>query len=114
MAMAKYVCKAKVAGMNASDEYVRDKWADKRLLFAEHVNLCKYGTVGKFWLKTKKQLWQEVIEEETGIASYRSAVYVEARMIHDLVDEWVSFRKVSRELSVWAWRGSMSFSGVSM
>jgi hypothetical protein len=43
----------------------------KRLLFAPHITLNKHGTIGAFWGKPKKALWQEIIARERKVSALR-------------------------------------------
>ena len=59
--------KAKVQGYYKG-KIVPDKYMTKRLLFKPSTGLRKHGTIGKFWLKSPKALWQEVRDKERQIA----------------------------------------------
>ena len=65
--LAHYITKAKIKGTKKGRP-VADKYASKRLLFKAGLNIKKYGTIGKFWVRSKKRLWDEVKAREARIA----------------------------------------------
>jgi len=70
-----YLAKAKITGY-VQGEPVDDYYAEKRLLFKPNLGLKKFGTLGSFWGRPKRELWQEVIEEELRISEALGNPYV--------------------------------------
>ena len=98
-----YITKGKMRG-TVDGHVVPDGYADKRLLFKPNLGLRKYGTIGPFWVKPRKQLWEEIkalekkIAEGLGQAGMPSLV----RHFHEMFGETVPLRKIERSLGAHA------------
>lgn len=64
--LAHYVTKAKLPGW-ANGERVDDYYARKRLLFVPKLGLVKSHTIGAFWERPKKAVWQDIVDHEKRI-----------------------------------------------
>ena len=75
---------------------------DKRLYFAKECKLNKVGSIGQFWQKPQKQLWQQCIDRERNIEETAKDIdlYDEAKNIHDLIDGFFPFRRILRNLAL--------------
>jgi hypothetical protein len=62
-----YILKAKVGGFNKQGRRVADKWADERIMFRSKLGIKKVATVGKFFVKSKAALWNDIKEQERTI-----------------------------------------------
>jgi hypothetical protein len=97
--LAFYLTKAKLSGV-VKGQYVEDYYARKRLLFEANLGLKKFGTVGAFWEKPKKELWQEIAAEEKQIADALQQNNVSAYVQHlyDMLDGTVSLKELERSI----------------
>lgn len=80
-----------------------DRYSDKRLLFAKYCTLNKHGVIGKFWHKSIKQIWDDVIDEERLISATISEHYDitrAAKYLHRLTDGYIPFRRIRRNLAL--------------
>lgn len=95
--LAHYVTKARIAGYRKGKK-VEDYYAEKRLLFTTGLKIKKYGEIGDFWLKPKKQLWQEIIDIEKRIAEGLEKPNVErlCKHVHDFIGGYVSLKDIRR------------------
>lgn len=64
--IAHYITKAKKPGYHDRKK-VDDYYAPKRLLFKAGLKIKKYGEIGDFWVKPKKQIWLAIIDVEKRI-----------------------------------------------
>lgn len=98
-----YVTKAKIS-CTLNGKLVDDLYRDKRLLFRSGLGLRKYGTIGPFWQPSKKKIWDEVCEENKGIAEGMKQPFmkqlVEAAL--DLVSPSFTRKQVERRLGFFA------------
>ncbi|MBL4886288.1 MAG: hypothetical protein JKY95_17380 [Planctomycetaceae bacterium] len=77
----RYIFKAKVKGF-WKGKPVEDKWKHKRLLFKKNLSFKKVGTIGKFWMKPKKVLWQQVKDVEKRIGEGLEQAGMEELVVH--------------------------------
>jgi len=88
--LCRYICKTK-------------EHADKRVFFAEDVNLNKHGTIGKFWHKPTKQIWADVIKEQRQISATMNEaephITRAARYLHNLIDGYYPLKRIRRSLA---------------
>jgi hypothetical protein len=100
-----YVTKAKVA-VTTRHGYIEDYFADKRRLFQPKIKLQKYGTIGKFWVKPKKALEQEIAAEQETIAEAleKQEIRRYVKHIYDLLCETVPMKKIERSVGLLAAR----------
>jgi len=94
---ARYITKAKTRGYINNRE-VADKYKRKRLLFRPHLKLRKYGTIGDFWEKPKKEIWQDIIEIEKRIAEGLAKPNIKklAHHVHEMFGQCVPLSTVER------------------
>lgn len=93
-----YAVKAKIAGWSKG-RWVPDKWAGKRLLFQKGIRLRKHGTVGRFWERSTKKLWAEVVAHERRIAAGLERPEIEklVRYVYkEMFGETVCGRRIER------------------
>ena len=99
----RYICKAKTKGY-INGRRVGDKYGNKRLLFKPHLGLRKCGTIGDFWEKSKKQIWQDIIDKEKRIAEGLEKPNIRKLVNH--VYEWlggyVPIKRIERSYGYWA------------
>ncbi len=116
--LAYYITKAKIDGYQ-NGQSVEDYYAKKRLLFRSNVGLDKYGTIGPFWVRPKKVLWQEIagVEKQISDALQKPGVRRLVNHIYDLLCETVSIREIERSIgsrahepSLQAWIEKISLS----
>ena len=109
--LAFYITKAKLSGV-VKGRYVDDYYARKRLLFRANLGIKKVGTIGAFWEKPRKEIWQEIAAEEKQIAEAieRQDVRRYIKHIYDLLCETVPMKEIERSIgshahepSVQAW-----------
>lgn len=94
--MAFYFTKARIYGHG-----LRDRYASKRKIFKAECKLDKTGTFGNFWRKPKDELYKEIIQRETMIASYKTDdVTTLSYELHDLIDGYVKRTKIERNLAI--------------
>ncbi len=64
-----YILKAKVEGWNKQGRWVKDLYADQRIMFRSKLGIKKVATVGNFWAnKSKATIWTEIKNQERRIA----------------------------------------------
>jgi hypothetical protein len=92
-----YISKCKVS-QSFGGHTTQDKYASKRLLFKPHLKFKKYGSIGSFWVRPKKTLWDEIKETERRIAEGLDEPHVRALTQHvfDLLDGTVALHKIER------------------
>ena len=97
--VAFYLTKAKLSGVLRGQK-VSDYCARKRLLFKPKLGLQKYGTIGPFWEKPKKQLWKEIAEEEKKIAESLKRPDVRRLVDHmyHFFGETISIKELERDV----------------
>lgn len=99
--LAFYITKARVKG-EYQGRLVPDKYLTKRLLFKPHTKLRKHGTIGPFWLKTIKAIWQEVKDQERkiaeGLADHR--VRRLAKHVHELIGGYYPLKTIQRSFGL--------------
>lgn len=101
--LAYYVTKAKVAGY-VNRRRIVDYYRDKRLLFLPNLGLKKYGTIGAFWVKPKKAIWEDIRRVEKRIADGLETPGIRdlVKHIHQLFGETVPQRKIERAIGYWS------------
>lgn len=101
--LARYLTKAKVS-CRVNGVHVEDKYARKRLLFQPGLNMKKYGTIGKFWVTSKKAIWQTVRDREQRIAAGLADWRIKrlASHAHQLVLGYVPLRTIERSFGYYA------------
>jgi hypothetical protein len=101
--LAYYITKAKMRG-KVRGKVVPDKYASKRLLFKTGTKLHKHRTIGDFWLKPTKEIWQEVRDTEKRIAEGLSDYRVRrlARRVHEMIGGCVEFKQIERNFGYFA------------
>lgn len=94
----RYITKAKTRGM-VDGRLVEDKYKDKRLLFTAKLDLKKYGTIGRFWVKSKKACWEDIkkVEERISKGLEQPKIKLLARYAYDLVQGWFPLRNLERQ-----------------
>lgn len=94
---SRYMTKAKIKGY-VNGKLVDDLYQNKRLMFRPHLKLRKVGTVGKFWLKSKAKLWQDIRDVEQKISDGLEKPNVRrlAKYLHELVDGYVPLKQIER------------------
>lgn len=99
----RYICKAKTTAYK-SGRRIADKYGKKRLLFTPHLGLRKCGTIGDFWEKPKKVIWQDIIDREKRIAEGLEKPNIRKLVKH--VYEWlggyVPIKRIERSFGYWA------------
>jgi len=100
---SRYITKAKTAGVVNGKE-IKDKYRNKRLMFAPRLGLKKYGTIGPFWEKPKKVLWDEIIEIERRVAEGKEkpGVKEKARQMYELLGGCVPLDQIERNYGYYA------------
>lgn len=101
--VAFYLTKAKVSGV-VRGRFLADRYAGKRLLFRPNIKLQKYGTIGAFWAKPKKNLWKEIADGERRIkeAIVRPEIRLLVNHLHDLLGDPVSITRIERTIGLHA------------
>jgi hypothetical protein len=97
----RYIAKAKTKGL-WKGKLVEDKYKCKRLLFKKNLSIRKVGTVGQFWAKPKKALWQEIrdVEKQIGDGLEQPGVEELADFVADMIGEPLT--DVKRKLGYYA------------
>jgi hypothetical protein len=100
---ARYITKAKTGGYINGKE-VKDKYRDKRLLFQAKLGLKKYSTIGKFWEKPKKQLWQDIRDHEQQIADglEQPKIRLLAQHVYEMIGGYYRLDKIERNFGFFA------------
>lgn len=100
---SRYIVKAKMTGA-LDDAKMEDKFSPKRLLFRPNLSLRKVGTIGKFWRKPKKTLWDEIRATEQRISDGSAKPNVErlVQHVHLMLNEDVSVTRIRRSFFYWA------------
>ena len=101
--LALYMTKAKVAGVVKGKE-VDDYYEGKRLLFSTNLKIKKYGTIGDFWMKPKKALWQAVRDKEQRIAEGLKNPDVRrlAELVHEFIGGSIPLKDIERNYGYYA------------
>ncbi len=101
--LAFYITKAKLSGV-VKGRYVDDYYARKRLLFRANLGIKKVGTIGAFWEKPRKEIWQEIAAEEQQIAEAieRQDIRRYIKLVYDLLGETVSMKAIERSIGLHA------------
>ena len=99
----RYICKAKTKGY-INGRRVGDKYGKKRLLFKPHLGLRKCGTIGDFWEKPKKEIWQAVIDKEKRIAEGLEKPNIRKLVNHvyEWLGQYVPKKQIERSYGYWA------------
>ena len=63
-----YILKAKIEGWNKKGRWVKDLYADQRIMFRPKLGIKKVATVGNFFVKSKAAIWTEIKNQERLIA----------------------------------------------
>ena len=96
----RYVTKAKTPKYVDGRLKSRDRWLGKRTFFLPDVGLQKYGKIGKFWVKPKDDLWQEIKDKEKrielGMAEDGAEELVE--YLHDLTEGYFGRDQLRRRV----------------
>ncbi len=97
--LAYYLTKAKLSGV-VKGQYVQDYYARKRLLFHANLGIKKVGTVGAFWEKPRKEIWQEIADTEKRIegALKRPDVQRLVHHIYHFLGETVPIKQIERDV----------------
>ena len=100
---AYYITKAKIRG-RVRGKMVSDMHARKRRLFKANLKLKKYGGIGPFWERPKKQLWQEIkdIEQRIGEGLEKPNIKKLARHVFDMLGEYVPLQTIERSYGYWS------------
>jgi hypothetical protein len=100
---ARYIVKAKT-GAEVNGKWVRDKHRRKRLMFKSNLNLRKLGTIGRFWMKPKKKLWDEIKETEQRIGEGLKKPFVKelAQHVFEMFGEQVPLQRIERSFGYFA------------
>lgn len=73
-------------------------------MFVPHLGLRKCGTIGDFWEKPKKEIWQDVIDKEKRIAEGLENPKI--RKLVDYVYEWLGQgyprKRIERSFGYWS------------
>lgn len=96
---ARYITKAKTKGI-VNGKPVSDKYRAKRLLFQTNLDLKKHGTIGKFWEKPKKQLWQDIRDTEQRITDglEQPKFRLLARHVYEMIGGYFPLKHVERSI----------------
>ena len=106
--LAFYITKAKLSGV-LKGQYMEDYYARKRLLFRSNLGIKKFGTIGGFWEKSKKEIWQEIVADEKRIAEAMEQQDIRrfVKHIHELLGETVSKKEIERSIGLRSGDASM-------
>ena len=96
--LLRYITKAKTAGKTKSGVYLSDLYHKKRLLFKSGLGIRKVGTIGKFWVKSRKAIWDDVKAREKRIAEGLEQPNVRrlANYAYEFVDGYVPLPQIER------------------
>jgi hypothetical protein len=83
---------------------VNDLHARKRRLFKPNLRLKKYGEIGSFWERPKKQLWREIKDIEKQIADGLEKPNIKklARHVYDMLGGYVPLETIERSYGYWS------------
>jgi hypothetical protein len=100
-----YVTKAEIAGFDRrTGRPIKDRFAKKRLLFRPNLKLRKHGTIGDFWVKPARLIWQDFQNTEKRIAKglddHRVRKIVEH--VYELVGDLVPLQHIKRSYGYFA------------
>ena len=100
---AHYITKAKIKG-RIRGRLVNDLHARKRRLFKPKLGLKKYGEIGSFWERPKKELWQEIRDIEKRIAEGLGNPNIKklAHHVYDMLGEYVPLKTIERNYGYWS------------
>ena len=91
-----YIVKAKVEGYDRRGRWVKDLYADQRIMFRPKLGIKKVATVGKFWAnKPKAKVWAEIKDQERRIGENLQRPEV-ARLIEFIYKDFFG-RQVARK-----------------
>jgi len=95
----RYLTKAKTAG-NSNSKVTADKYRCRRLLFQIGLDLRKVGTIGRFWLKPKKQIWEDIIGQERriGVGLGQPGIKGLALHVYEFLGRTLSLRRIERSM----------------
>lgn len=94
----RYVVKAKTAKYMDGVLVSKDRWASKRTFFKTGLRIVKCREIGKFWGKSKAQLWNEIKDKERRISDGLKIPGAEAHAaeLYDLTQGFFSWNHVRR------------------
>ena len=96
--LLRYITKAKTAGKTRAGTHVADLYVKKRLLFKARLGIRKVGTIGKFWVKSRNAIWDDVKAREKRIAEGLEQPNVKrlAQYAYEFVGGYVPLRQIER------------------
>lgn len=96
-----YITKAKLPRYTKG-RIVADFYGKKRLLFQPNLKLKKYGVIGPFWVRPKKTLWQEFIEDEKRIEEGLQDRNVRrlVKHVYDMLGQTVKMKDIRRSFGL--------------
>jgi hypothetical protein len=101
--LAHYITKAKIVGY-VKGQSVADYYQRKRLLFKAKLKIKKFGTIGSFWEKPKKEIWAGIkaVEKKIGegLGDYRVRKVV--KHIRKLLGDDVPTSRIERSYGYFA------------
>ena len=99
--LAPYVTKAKIAGY-VKGRRVPDYYMLKRLLFVTGLPFHKVGEIGKFWVKSKTKMWDDVkaIEQKIGVGLDKPNVKRLAAYVHDFLGGFIPLKDIERSFGL--------------
>jgi hypothetical protein len=101
-----YILKARVEGWNKAGRWVKDKYADERILFCPKLGIKKVATVGKFWAnKSKATIWSEIKDKQGRIGEnlQRPEVARLVKFIHeDFFGRQIARKEIERSIGLHA------------
>jgi hypothetical protein len=102
--LLQYITKAKTAGVTKSGVYLSDLYRKKRLLFKSSLGIRKHGTIGRFWVKSKQAIWNDVKAREKRISEGLEKPNVKrlAEHVYEFVDGCVPLRQIERSFGYYS------------
>jgi tetrahydromethanopterin S-methyltransferase subunit F len=99
--LAHYVTKAKISGY-VKGQWVPDYYMLKRLLFVTGLPFHKVGEIGKFWVKSKTKMWEDVkaVEKKIGEGLDKPNVKRLAAYVHDLIGGFIPLKDIERSFGL--------------
>jgi hypothetical protein len=99
----RYITKAKT-GDCINGKEIKDKYGARRLLFQAKLKLRKVGTIGKFWERSKKELWQGVRDYALRIAEglEQPKIRLLAQHLHKILGDDVPLWRIERSFGFFA------------
>lgn len=93
-----YLGKAKLGGNTKSGKFLTDLYRKKRLLFVKKLRIRKLGTIGKFWVKPKAEIWKKIVEHEKRIGDGLEKPKVKeiAKYAYDFLGGTVPLKTIER------------------